>query len=218
MSESANDTDNREQRNTPLLAVLTGGVASGKTTVSDYFARLGVEVIDTDIVAREVVEPGQPALAEIVEHFGNRVLNPDGTLDRKALRRDIFSDDARRRQLESILHPRIELRVRERIAGARGHPYVLLVVPLLVESGLFTDAECIIVVDVPEKVQIERVRQRDDIDEAQAQAMLNAQAGRQERLSIAHEVLDNTGSAEALEQAVFDLHRKLIDRATGSGH
>ncbi len=218
MSESANDTDNREQRNAPLLAVLTGGVASGKTTASDCFARLGVQVIDTDLIAREVVGPGQPALAEIVEHFGNRVLNPDGTLDRKSLRRDVFSDDARRRQLESILHPRIEQRVRERIAGARGHPYVLLVVPLLVESGLFTDAECIIVVDVPEKVQIERVRQRDDIDEAQAQAMLNAQAGRQERLSIAHEVLDNTGSAEALEQAVFDLHRKLIDRATGSGH
>ncbi len=216
MAVPANISGTREQGHHPLLAVLTGGIASGKTTVSDCFASLGVEVIDTDLVAREVVEPGQPALAEIVEHFGNRVLNPDGALDRKSMRREIFSDDARRRQLESILHPRIEQRVRERIAGAGGQPYVLLVVPLLVESGLFRDADCVIVVDVPEQVQLERLCARDGIDQEQARAMLEAQASREQRLAVADEVLNNTGSVQALQSAVHALHLKLTERASTS--
>lgn len=198
-----------EQRQRPLLVVLTGGVASGKTAVSDCFGRLGVDVIDTDLIAREVVEPGQPALNEIAEAFGRQLITPDGSLDRAALRQQIFSDPRRRQRLESILHPRIERRVRERIATGSQHPYVLLVVPLLVESGLFGDADCTIVVDVPESLQIERLQARDGIDQEQARAMLRAQVSRAQRLAVADEIIENTGSIEALENTVHDLHRKL---------
>ena len=207
----------REQGVHPLLVVLTGGIASGKTTISDSFARLGVEVIDTDLIAREVVEPGQPALAEIAEAFGPQLINPDGTLDRKTLRRDVFSNPDRRRRLEGLLHHRIEQRVRRRIDDARDQDYVLLVVPLLVESGLFNDADCVIVVDVPEQTQLDRLVERDGIDEEQARAMIQAQASREQRLAIADEVLENTGSVQDLRSAVHALHLKLTERADRAG-
>ncbi len=207
----------REQGVHPLLVVLTGGIASGKTTISDSFARLGVEVIDTDLIAREVVEPGQPALAEIAEAFGPQLINPDGTLDRKTLRRDVFSNPDRRRRLEGLLHHRIEQRVRRRIDDARDQDYVLLVVPLLVESGLFNDADCVIVVDVPEQTQLDRLVERDGIDEEQARAMIQAQASREQRLAIADEVLENTGSVQELRSAVHALHLKLTERADRAG-
>jgi len=187
-------------------------VASGKTTASDCFARLGIEVIDTDLIAREVVQPGAPALAEIVAHFGAEVLTPDGALNRRFLREQVFSHEHSREQLEALLHPRIEARVRERIAVAEG-PYVVVVVPLLVETGLFGDADCVIVVDIPEDEQIRRLRMRDEVDEAHARAMLTAQASRQQRLQAADEVLDNTATQRELEQAVSRLHRRLLQQA-----
>lgn len=211
-------TGEREQGQAPLLVVLTGGVASGKTTASDCFERLGVEVIDTDLIARQVVKPGSSALSEIAACFGDDMIAADGKLDRRRLRERVFADEDSRHRLEAILHPRIEKRVRELVDQASDQPYVLLVVPLLVESGLFTDADCIIAVDVPESVQIQRLTQRDQVDPDHAQAMLAAQATRQQRLAAADEVLDNTGSQESLELAVEALHHKLLERALGGAH
>jgi dephospho-CoA kinase len=212
--KSTRQSVEHEQGHRPLLVVLTGGVASGKTTASDHFSRLGVEVIDTDLVAREVVEPGSEALAEIESEFGRGVIGADGSLDRKHLREIVFRDSSRRKRLESILHPRIEARVRERIAEADGQAYVLLVVPLLVESGLFTDADCIVVVDIPEDEQIRRLIERDKMEPGQARAVLAAQASREQRLDVADEVLDNTGTRASLEQAVEALHQELLARAS----
>ena len=210
--------NNDRQGHRPLLVVLTGGVASGKTTASDCFARLGIEVIDTDLIARELVEPGAPALNAIAAHFGAEVLTGDGALNRRFLREKVFSHEESRKQLEALLHPRIVERVRERIAEAGGEPYVVIVVPLLVETGLFADADCVVVVDIPEEEQIRRLRERDDVDAAHARAMLAAQASRQERLDAADEVLDNTATPQKLEKSVRRLHRKLLQRTDHHDH
>lgn len=193
---------------------LTGGIASGKTAVSDRLAALGAAVIDTDLIAREVVEPGQAALEEIAKGFGHEVLAADGSLDRRALRRIVFNDETARHRLENILHPQIEARVRERIAEQHQAPYVLLVVPLLIETGLFNDADHIVVVDTPESVQIQRLTQRDGIDEQQARNILAAQASRQQRLERATHIIDNGDSLEALLQQVERLHEELIGEMT----
>lgn len=207
------ENDRNEQAERPLLAVLTGGVAAGKTAASDAFAALGITVIDTDKLSREVVEPGQPGLREVTEAFGTEVLADDGTLNRRRLRDIVFADESNRQRLESILHPLIESRARERIREAVGEPYVVLVVPLLIESGLFEDADCVIVVDAPESTRIERLIARDDINERQARDMLNAQAPRKARLAVADEVLDNNTTPEALQQAVERLHQRLLNKA-----
>lgn len=198
---------------TPFVVVLTGGIASGKTAVSNQLADLDVPIIDTDVIAREVVQPGHPGLARIVETFGRDVLDADGALDRRKLRREIFSDEKKRRRLESILHPLIEARTREEIAAAASHPYAVVVVPLLVETGLFDDADAVVVVDVPEKVQIERLMARDGMTAEQARAMLEAQAGREERLAAADFVIDNSGSPDLRRNEVERLHKRLTDRA-----
>lgn len=189
----------------PVVA-LTGGIASGKTAVSDRFAALGVPVVDTDTIAREVVAPGTSGLAAVVAEFGPEILDADGGLDRAALRRRIFSDPAARRRLESILHPRIAAEARRRIDAAEG-PYAVLVVPLLVESGLFADADRVLVVDVPESMQVERLLDRDGMDADAARAALDAQAPRSRRLAAADDVIDNSGSLQALDDQVRALDR-----------
>ncbi len=194
----------------PALVVLTGGIASGKTAVSDRFTALGVPVIDTDVLAREVVAPGSEGLAEVAKVFGQQALDDQGRLDRAWMRSHVFSDDKARRRLESILHPRIADRARQAIAEHRDAVYVLLVVPLLVESGLFADADRVLVVDVPESVQIQRLMARDGADADQARAMLNAQTSRQQRLAVADEVIDNSGDLAALDARVADLHRQFV--------
>lgn len=196
----------------PLVVALTGGIASGKTAVSDAFAARGVPVVDTDVIARELVEPGRPALAEIRERFGEEVIGGEGRLDRRALRKRIFDDAGARADLEAILHPRIVEEARRRIAAERA-PYVLLVVPLLVETGLFSDASRVLVVDVPEELQRERLMQRDGVDARQADAALDAQATRQERLDLADDVLDNTGTLADLAERVAELDRDYRARA-----
>ena len=198
-----------------LLAIaLTGGIGSGKTAVSEAFARHGVPVIDTDVLAREVVEPGQPALQEIVEVFGKTCLNATGTLDRAYLRRVIFADAGRRQELEAILHPRILRALRERLATLQA-PYCLVVVPLLVETGLDQQFERILVVDVPEKVQIERIMARDQVDAEQARRILGQQARRAQRLAIADDVIENTGTLAELEDKVAMLHQQYLALAIG---
>jgi dephospho-CoA kinase len=191
----------------PLVVVLTGGIASGKTAVSDRFAALGVPVIDTDVIAREVVEPGEAALEDIVRTFGSSLLDAAGRLDRRRMREMIFSDPAHRAALERILHPAIARRARERVRAVRA-PYCILVVPLLVETGLFPWIDRVLLVDADEATQIDRLMARDGVSREQAQAALAAQASRAERQALADDVIDNSGPLSDLDDQVRTLHRK----------
>ena len=196
---------------------MTGGIASGKTAVSDHFAHLGVPVIDTDRIAREIVEPGQPALQSIADSFGPGILDGDGALDRRKMRKMIFSDPVLKSRLENILHPLISAEVLRQIGRQTG-PYCILVIPLFAESSSYTWINRVLVVDVPEEVQIERVMARDKIEREQAEAILRAQTSRQKRLTLADDVLENSGSFSELKKQVEKLHRFYLETAgSGSG-
>ena len=198
--------------NKPLRIGLTGGIASGKSTVANMFAELGVPVIDTDLIAREVVSPGQPALAEIREAFGAGVIATDGTLDRSAMRAIVFGDDAARRRLEAILHPRIRQQTLEQ-AGAAGGEYQIIVVPLLVESSLRTFVDRVLVVDCDEDTQVARLLARDAESEEQARRILAAQSTRDERLAIADDVIANDGDLDDTRKQVEILHQGYLQEA-----
>jgi len=196
---------------------LTGGIASGKSAVADRFAAHGIAVVDADVAARDVVAPGQPALAEIAAVFGDGVLQADGTLDRAALRRHVFDDDAARRRLEAILHPRIRVRMREQAQRAGG-PYVIVAIPLLAEGGgrlAYPWLDRILVVDVPREVQLARLVRRDGIEPALAERMLAAQADRASRLAIADDVIVNDGALALLDAEVDALDRRYRGLAGG---
>lgn len=199
-----------------FVVALTGGIASGKTAVSDAFAALGAAVIDTDLIARQVVEPGSLGLAAVVDTFGPSICADDGRLDRAELRRLIFSDPAARQRLEAILHPRIAAEAARQLNTASA-AYSILVVPLLVESGLFKDADRVLVVDVPESLQLERLMRRDGSDRAQAEAALAAQATRQQRLARADDVIDNSASLEQLRSRVAELDQVYRQLAAADG-
>ena len=195
---------------------LTGGIASGKSAVADRFKSKGIAVIDADLAAREVVEPGQPALAEIVALFGPDVLLPDGGLDRASLRRHVFANDDARRALEAILHPRIRIAMRQDAERAGG-PYVIVAIPLLTEGGgraAYPWLDRILVVDVPRDLQRARVMQRDDIDATLADRMIAAQASREARLAIADDVIVNDGELAHLDAEVdaLDAHYRALAR------
>ncbi|WP_282040957.1 dephospho-CoA kinase [Halomonas alimentaria] len=198
-----------------MIIGLTGGIASGKSTVARAFEALGAPWVDADDVAREVVEPGKPALAEIAERFGNEVLNADGTLNRRALREIVFQDEGERRWLESVTHPRIRERLIAHLEhlAAGGAPYVLLVSPLLFESGQVEMIDRALVIDVPEALQIERTAARDDVDADQARAIVAAQMPRAERLARADDVLDNGGSEAEMRRQVVELDRQYREQA-----
>jgi dephospho-CoA kinase len=193
---------------------LTGGIASGKTTVADLFAALGVPVIDTDVIAREVVEPGQSALAKVVEAFGPGILEADGHLDRRRLRERIFTDPDARRRLEVILHPAIRVEM-ERQSSAAGGPYQVLVIPLFTEGRRRDHVDRVLLVDVPEELQIQRLMWRDGVSHEQAQASLNAQATRAQRLAMADDIVRNTGRPDDLRESVAELHAKYLSLAAG---
>jgi dephospho-CoA kinase len=195
-----------------LIIGLTGGIGSGKTAVSDGFAQRGVPIIDTDVLAREVVQPGQPTLQEIVDVFGTTCLDANGALDRGYLRRTVFADPESRHRLEAILHPRIRQLMQARIAALTG-PYCIVVVPLLTETGMTKWFHRILVVDVPEAVQIQRVMARDKMDETHAKHILSAQASREKRLAIANDVVENTGDLDALDHQVETLHHTYLTLA-----
>ena len=199
----------------PLRVGLTGGIASGKTAVAELFAKRGVPVIDTDVIAREVVEPGQPALEDIRQCFGAGVIGSDGRLDRAAMRRRVFADAEERRRLEAILHPRIRDAAFEQAARAGGD-YQVIVVPLLVESPMRERMDRILVVDLPESLQLERLLARDGGDRAGARAMIEAQASRARRLAIADDVIDNSGSRDATRAQVDRLHARYRARAASA--
>lgn len=193
----------------PLRIGLTGGIASGKSTVSDLFADLGATIVDTDIIAREVVAPGEPALDEISATFGPDLLNKDGTLDRAAMRQLIFADTEARQRLEAILHPRIQAEAVRQADAATG-AYTIIAVPLLLDSPLRAHLDRILVVDCDETTQIERLMDRDAESEAQARRILAAQASREERLAIADDVIENNSTIEALAKQVSQLHDRYI--------
>lgn len=200
------------RRDSPLRIGLTGGIASGKSTVADMFTDLGVPVIDTDVIAREVVRPGKPALEEIREAFGDAVIAADGTLDRPAMRAIVFGDDAARRRLEAILHPRIGEATREQ-ADAAGGEYQVIVVPLLVGSSLRTFVDRVLVVDCDEETQVSRLLARDAESEAQARRILAAQSSRDERLAVADDVIANDGDLDETRRQVLALHRRYLREA-----
>ena len=189
----------------PWILGLTGGIGSGKSAVVEEFGRLGVHWVDADHAARWVVEPGRPALASIVERFGETVLAQDGSLDRAALRGLIFRDAAQRKWLEELLHPLIRQEIAERLARATS-PYAIMVSPLLVESGQYRQVDRVLVVDVPEALQVERASRRDQSSEAQIRAIVEAQASREERLRHADDVLTNDRDRGWLRQEVERLH------------
>lgn len=199
-------------RASPYIVAVTGGIASGKSAVTARFEQLGVPVIDADLIARELVEPGEVALAEIVQRFGAGVLDAEGRLDRRQLRQHIFSDAGARGDLEAILHPRIRERMRERALAAAA-PYVVLAIPLLTAGSRYPFIDRVLVVDVPEAQQIERLTRRDGVDETGARAALAAQIGRTERRALADDVVDNSGSLASLAAAVDALHARYLDLA-----
>ena len=188
---------------------LTGGIGSGKTAASDHFARLGAEVIDTDRLSRELVEPGEPALAEVVAAFGGQMLDGQGRLDRARLRERVFNDPEARRRLEAILHPRIRDAMLERAARSTA-PYVVFVIPLLIETGQQDLVDRVLLIDVPEALQRARVAARDGLEAAQIDGILAAQTDRATRLAHADDVIRNDGAVEDLYAAVEELHRKYL--------
>lgn len=193
-----------------LAIALTGGIAAGKTAVARRFEALGVPVYDADVAAREVIEPGTPGLQELVAAFGGDVLDASGQLDRAAMRQRIFADPAARRTLEAIIHPRVRLWLRERALAERA-PYCLLAIPLLAENiEHYRWLDRVLLVDVPESVQLNRLTARDGIGDALAQRMIAHQASRAERLALADDVIENSGDESALDGTVADLHQRYL--------
>jgi len=195
---------------------LTGGIASGKSTVADLFAARGVTVLDTDLIAREVVEPGQPALARVVEAFGPGVLGPDGRLDRPALRARVFADPAARQRLEGILHPAIRAEL-ARQSVAAGGDYQILVIPLLVEGGRVDTVDRVLVVDCPVETQLERLTARDGETAEGARRIIASQASREARLAAADDVIVNAGQPAELAAQVAALDAKYRQLAAARG-
>lgn len=194
----------------PLRIGLTGGIGSGKTTVSQVFAELGVPIIDADVIARELVQPGQPALDEIVAQFGTDVLDPNGHLDRGKLRQRVFAAEGQRRALEAILHPRIRAELSRR-ADMAPSPYCILSIPLLLESNLESMVDRILVIDVSEATQITRASARDGVPANQIECIIRQQIARAQRLAAADDIIDNEiMDITALQVQVYRLHQKYL--------
>ena len=191
---------------------LTGGIASGKSTAAKFFGALGVPILDSDQVARDVVEPGQPPLERLVERFGPTILTPDGHLDRPALRNIVFSDPKARADLEALTHPAIGAAMEARSAAAGG-PYQILVIPLLVEKNLSSHVDRVLVVDCDEELQIRRLRDRDGSTPEEVQAILKAQAPRAARLKAADDVITNDADMSAVRDQVAALHARYLELA-----
>ncbi|QNK00366.1 dephospho-CoA kinase [Dyella telluris] len=209
----ANDGAEVTSTHPRFVVALTGGIAAGKSAVSRRFEALGIHVYDADIAAREVIAPGSAGLGEIVAHFGADVLDARGELDRAAMRQRVFGNDAERRALEAITHPRVRTWLREHVMADRG-PYCLLAIPLFAENhDHYRWVDRVLVVDAPESVQLQRLMLRDGIDEALARRMIERQARREHRLSLAHDVIENQGDEATLDHAVAELHARYLSLA-----
>ena len=189
-----------------LVIGLTGGIGSGKSTVADLFRQLGVPVIDTDIISRQLVEPGKPALEEIKNNFGD-VFTKNGELDRAKLRQVIFDNSEKRQQLENILHPRIQDQVKVQLADLQSD-YVIIVIPLLAEKGKWTFIDRVLVVDCTEEKQLQRSMNRDSQSEQQIKSIIKSQASRQQRLAIADDIISNESELDNLQLDVQRLDKK----------
>lgn len=191
---------------------MTGGIGSGKSVVARMFAELDIPIIDADIIAREITEPGKDATKAIEKHFGTSVINPDGSLDRSALRRQIFDNTDQRQWLEDLLHPLIKLEMQTQISSLDA-PYCVAVIPLLLEVEFYSLINRILVVDTTEKLQIERAAARDNMSREDALKIIHAQAKREARIKKAHDVIRNTGTLDELRQQVLDLHKRYLQMA-----
>lgn len=200
-----------------LIIGLTGGIGSGKTVASDYLADKGIDVVDADRVAREIVAAGEPALDAIRRHFGEAVILPDGTLDRPALRARVFADPQQRAALEAITHPAIRERILQHLQ-AGSSPYILLVSPLLFETGQASFCQRTLVIDVDEATQRTRASSRDGVSAAQIDSIIAAQLPREERLKRADDIVVNHGEREDLFLQLDDLHRRYLDMAAEMNH
>lgn len=188
---------------------VTGGIGSGKTAATDHFQTLGIDVVDADLASRVVVEPGTDALQRIAEHFGANILQADGALDRAALRRIIFQDPAAKQWLEQLLHPLIGAEIQHQLRNAAS-PYVILVSPLLVEAGQNRFCNRILVIDVPEDIQLQRTVTRDNNDPDQVRRIIASQASRAQRLERADDIIENNGGLEQLHAAVEKMHQSYL--------
>lgn len=196
-----------------MILGLTGGIGSGKSAASDYLARHDISIVDADIVARQVVEPGQPALAAIAEHFGRHLLLDDGSLDRRALRDIVFRDKSQLKQLEAITHPAIEAEIKRQLTTATSR-YRVLASPLLLETQQHRLVDRILLIDAPEALQLERARQRDGSSAAKIQAIMDSQMSRTERRRLSDDIINNDASLEKLHQALYPLHQYYLQLAT----
>ncbi len=203
-------------RDRPMIVALTGGLASGKSSVARRFEELGVPVIDADVVARRLVEPGAPALAEIVQAFGAGVLDERGRLDRARMRQRIFHHDGDRKRLESILHPRVRDAM-QAFAASSDAPYVLFVIPLLVETNRAHEMDRVIVVDAPRALQTARAAARDGSPPETIASMLDSQATRADRLAVSDTVIENAGDPATLRKRIDAVHRECLALADASG-
>ena len=198
-----------------LVIGLTGGIGSGKSEVSRRFEALGVPVVDTDLVSRELVSAGSPALAEIAAGLGSEFITPGGELHRRRLREAIFRDEALKTRLEDILHPRIRDRVAAIVAGLTA-PYAIVVIPLLLEGRYPIPVDRILVVDAPEELQVARIRARDDVDADAARRVVARQASREARRAVADDLILNDADIQALDARVRELHRTYLALAGAS--
>jgi dephospho-CoA kinase len=191
---------------------ISGGIGSGKTTVTDLFTKFGIEVIDADVIAREVVEPGSPALKTIIDKFGHSVLDSSGSLDRAKLRTLVFNDSDIKNWLNQLLHPAIRQLMLLQTQQAKS-TYCLMSVPLLVENKIYEQLDRVVIVDVDEPTQLRRTLLRDKTNEQQIRAIMSAQATRQQRLAVADDVIDNNGKADDLDKQVAQLHQQYLQLA-----
>ncbi len=196
----------------PLTIAMTGGIGSGKTTVAKLFSRKGVPVIDSDLIAREVVEPGKPAWHSIIEEFGKETLNADQTLDRKKLARLVFNEPAKKRLLELILHPRIYEEIDSR-TKQQDFPYCIIVIPLLLETDAASKFDRVLVVDVPEELQTQRTLDRDNCTKDLVERIMATQVSRPVRLAAADDVINNDVTIEQLQDLVDELHERYLGLA-----
>ena len=192
-----------------LKVGLTGGIGSGKTTVAKFFAELGAPQIDADIIAHDLVNPGKPALKELIQRFGDEIIANDGTLDRKALREIVFSDSKKKQQLESLLHPLVYQEI-QRQTDQLQNDYVIISIPLLIETNMQHSVDRILVVDCPVEIQLARVAQRDHLTGAAIQSIIDKQCQRTQRLAEADDVIDSNCSLQRLAQQVKKLHNSYL--------
>lgn len=199
-----------------LVIGLTGGIGSGKSMATDYLQQRGITIVDADLAARVIVEPGEPALQDIVEAFGESILQADGTLDRAALRKIVFADPAQRQRLEAITHPRIAQEIMRQLSVSLS-PYTVLVSPLLFESGQHRFAQRTLLIDAPEDAQRRRASARDKVSEEQIAAIMAVQMSREEKRKRADDVVMNDGDLGALHAALEKMHQQYLQQASSHG-